>query len=296
MKSVFDETVMGGLRLKNRLVRSATGENLATEAGNIPPDLFNTYMDLANGSVGMIILGFTSVAQIDHFRKGLMRLHDDALIPEYRKLAEAIHTFDCVAMPQLALATYYKKANCGQWTDYDIDEMSKDDIQDVIDKFIGAAVRAKSAGFDGVQLHGAHGFLLSRSISPLYNHRTDEYGGSTENRARIIIDIIRGIREKAGNFHISIKINNSDYRQGGLIPQESLAICKILEATGINSIEVSGNSPCLEGIKAGHGEGFFAPFAITLKSFVNIPIILTGGLRSVEIRRQQRHEKHACNL
>ena len=290
MKSIFDATVMGGLKMKNRLVRSATGENLATENGNIPPALHNTYLELAKGGAGMIILGFTSVAPIDHFRTGLMRLHDDALIAEYSNLAEAIHKYDCVAMPQLALAIYYKKASSGQWIERDINEMSKEDIQDVIGKFVSAAVRAVKAGFDGVQLHGAHGFLLSRFISPLYNHRTDEYGSDTRKRAQIILEIIRGIREKAGNTHISIKINNSDYMHGGLMPEESLTICKILEEAGMNSIEVSGNAPCVEGIRPKQGEGFFAPFAVALKSVVKIPIILTGGLRSTETMNKLLNE------
>lgn len=290
MKSIFDETVMGGLRMKNRLIRSATGENLATESGSVPPDLHQTYLELAKGGAGMIILGFTSVALIDHFRTGLMRLHDDALIAEYSQLAETIHKYDCVAMPQLALAAYFKKTDSGKWIERNINEMTKNDVQDVIEKFVSAAVRAKKAGFDGVQLHGAHGFLLSRFISPLHNHRTDEYGGNTRKRTQIILDIIRGIRERAGNTHISIKINNSDYMNGGLTPEECLTICKMLEEAGINSIEVSGNAPCVEGIRPQHNEGFFAPFAVALKSTVNIPVILTGGLRTVETMNKLLNE------
>lgn len=280
MKTLFEKTTLGNLKLKNRLVRSATGENLATAEGHIPKELIDTYVGLAKGGVGMIIVGFTSVAPVDHFREGLMRLHDDALIPEYSVLAEEIHKYDCIAMPQLALGIYLKHDKNGRLVELEPDQMEVADIKEIIRKFVSAASRAKKAGFDGVQLHGAHGFVLSKFISPAYNHRKDEYGGSIKGRAKIIMDIVKEIKKENPEFHVSIKINNSDYILGGLLPEESIRICKMLEQAGIDSIEVSGNGPCVSGIRPGNGEGFFAPYAVELKKHVNIPIILTGGHRS----------------
>jgi 2,4-dienoyl-CoA reductase-like NADH-dependent reductase (Old Yellow Enzyme family) len=282
LKSIFDETTMGGLKMKNRLVRSATGEALATEKGNIPKDLFDSYVELAKGGSGMIIFAFTSVAPVDFSRDGLFRLHDDSLIPEYRSLVDEVHKYDCVALTQLALGIYLKQTESGSLEQLSPDQMTVEDIKEVINNFISAAVRAKKAGFDGIQLHGGHGFVLSRFISPLYNHRTDEYGGSTKGRAKIILDIIKGIREMVGDIHISIKINSSDFISGGLMPEESLIICKLLEDEGINSIEVSGNEPTVSNIKPMDNEGFFAPFAVKLQSIIKIPVIVTGGHRSVE--------------
>lgn len=184
--------------------------------------------------------------------------------------------------PQLALGVYLKEIKNGHFVQLSPNQMSVEDIQEIIRKFVSAAMRAKKAGFDGIQLHGAHGFVLSTFLSPVYNQRTDDFGGSTEKRARIVMEIIREIRKQAGDFHISIKINSSDFIPGGLMPQESIEICKMLEETGLDSIEVSGNGPCVSGIYPGKNEGFFAPFAIALKSVVKIPIILTGGHRSVE--------------
>lgn len=109
MSTLFDQTMLGRLPMKNRLVRSATGENLATAEGHIPQDLTDTYVQLAKGGVGMIILGFTSVAPVDHFREGLMRLHDDALIPEYHKLAEILHEYCCIVVHSLLLVFILKK-------------------------------------------------------------------------------------------------------------------------------------------------------------------------------------------
>ena len=130
------------------------------------------------------------------------------------------------------------------------DDMTSDEIQYVISQFTSAAVRAEKAGFDGVQIHAAHFFFLSRFISPAVNHRTDEYGGSTENRSRILLDIVSGIREAAPKLHITGKSNSSDVTYGGREEAECLASCKLLDQAGIDSIEVSGNGTSVGGIKA----------------------------------------------
>lgn len=286
MKTIFDKTSIGKIEIKNRIVAAATGHNLTDEVGHIPQELFYVYSQLAEGGSGFILLEFTSVAAIDHFRTGLMRLHLDELIPEYGKLVDMIHSHGAIVMPQLALGVYLKEDAMGQWQQIEPNEMTKEDIQDIIDKFVSAAVRAKKAGFDGVQLHGAHGFVLSTFLSPAYNHRKDEYGGNTQARAKIVVDIIRGIKEKCGDYHISIKINSSDFRVGGLVPEESLEICQLLEQVGLDSIEVSGMGPCVAGITPGDSEGFFAPYSKALKQKVAIPVILTGGHRSVEHMEQ----------
>lgn len=286
MKTIFDKISLGKLTVKNRIVSAATGHNLTDEIGHIPEELFNVYRELAEGGSGFVLLEFTSVAPIDHFSSGLMRLHRDDLIPEYKKLADMIHEYDAIVMPQLALGIYLKKNSLGQWVQAEPDTMTKEDIQDIIDKFVSAALRAKKAGFDGVQLHAAHGFLLSTFLSPAYNHRSDAYGGSMEGRSKIVTDIIRGIKEICGDFHVSIKINSSDFMHGGLEPEESIEVCQHLERSGLDSIEVSGMGPCVGGIQPGKREGFFAPYSKILKQVVSIPVILTGGHRSIEHMEQ----------
>ena len=145
-----------------------------------------------------------------------------------------------------------------------------------------AARRAKEAGFDGVQIHAAHFFFLSRFISPAVNHRTDEYGGSTENRSRILTEILQEIRKEAPGLHVTIKINSSDFTRGGLMPEESLKICRMLVDEGIDSIEVSGNGTSVGGIRPHINEAYFKEFAAKLADTVDIPVILVGGLRSIE--------------
>lgn len=160
--------------------------------------------------------------------------------------------------------------------------MSANDIRQVINLFVNAAIRADKAGYDGVQIHAAHSFFLSRFISPAFNHRKDGYGGTPERRGRILTEIIQAIREKAPRLHINVKINSSDFMRGGLTPEESMAICRLCADAGIGSIEVSGNGTSVSGIRAGKNEAYFAQFALALAETVSIPVILVGGHRSVE--------------
>jgi 2,4-dienoyl-CoA reductase-like NADH-dependent reductase (Old Yellow Enzyme family) len=281
-KDIFDQTTLGGIPMKNRLIRSATWENLVARNGAFNENLIYLYAKLAEGGVGLIITGFTSVSDIDNDFSGMMRLSNDALIPQFRQLIQAVKAFDCPIIPQLALGSYLKKDKNGVFRRIEVTEMERQDIVQVVDLFAQAAVRAKKAGFDGVQIHAAHGFFLSRSLSPLYNRRQDEYGGSPENRARILTEIIDAVREKTGDFHISMKINCDDFQLGGLSAFDSREICKLAALHGINSIEVSGNGASRSGVKANVNEGYFQFYATELQKSIQVPVISVGGYRSVE--------------
>ena len=160
------------------------------------------------------------------------------------------------------------------------DHMTIEDIKKVIDLFIKAAERAKKANYDGIQIHAAHFFFLSRFISPLINHRKDGYGGSTENRIRILIEIIKGIKVKNLGLHISLKINSSDFEEGGIDEEECLEISKMMAKEGIDSIEISGNGTSRSRIKPHINEAYFLKCAEKVAENVNIPIALVGGIRS----------------
>ena len=262
MKTLFDETIMGGIHMKNRLVRSATGENLADPGGHIPEDLLDIYHGLAKGGTGLIITSFTSVAPVDHFNDGLLRLHDDGLIPEYHHLVDEVHKYGAAIMPQLALGIYQRKNPDGSYTRLGVDQMTSEDVKEVIRKFVSAAKRAKEAGFDGVQLHGCHGFVLSEFMKSSSNHRRDAYGGSVAGRSKAVVDIIHGIKEEAGNIPVSIKISAGD-----MSPRDMLETCKLLVDAGISSVEY---------------EGYYSDFVPILQQVLNIPVILTGGHREYE--------------
>ncbi len=211
-----------------------------------------------------------------------MRLCDDALIPQYRRLVDLIHKENCPVIAQLALGAYYRPAGDGRFMQVEPDDMTAEEIRLVESRFIEAARRAKDAGFDGVQLHVAHFFFLSRFVSPAVNHREDEFGGSTLGRARIALDILAGIRAIAPELHITAKINSSDFTRGGLDEAESLALCKLLAENGIDSIEVSGNGTSVSGIRAHVNEGYFLPFAARPAEEVDVPVMLVGGLRALD--------------
>ncbi len=281
MKKIFEPMKMKHIETKNRLIRSATWEGIANPDGSITKETYDIYEELAKGGVGAIITGFTSVALHDYYFDGMMRLCDDTLIPQYKKLVDIIHAERTPVITQLALGAYYREKN-GHFQQVEPDDMTVEEINYVIRQFIDAAVCAKEAGFDGVQIHAAHFFFLSRFISPSVNHRKDAYGGSTEKRARILLAIMDGIRKETEGLHITIKINSSDFTFGGLEKTESLAICKLLDQAGIDSIEVSGNGTSVSGIRPHVNEGYFAPFAAEVADNVSCPVIVVGGFRSLD--------------
>ena len=278
MKKLFDEINIEKLHLKNRLVRSATWEGIANHDGSVTEEAYEIYDVLAKGGVGAIITGFTSVSSNDHYFGGMMRLSDDSLIPQYKKLTDIIHAQNIPVITQLALGAYYRGHE-----QVEPDDMTVDEVHFVRDQFIEAVVRAEKAGFDGVQIHVAHFFFLSRFVSPAVNHRNDEYGGRTENRTSLVAEIIAGIRLKAPKLHITAKINSSDFTYGGLDENESLSMCRLLCDAGLDSIEVSGNGTSVSGIRPHEDEGYFVPFAARLADEVCIPVIVVGGMRSLDV-------------
>ena len=279
MKTIFEPVELKNLNMRNRLVRSATWENVANMNGVIGGDAYRIYRELAFGGVGLIITGFTSVAANDYYFGGMMRLSSDQLIPYYKKLTDIAHEEGCQIISQLALGAYYKRIS-GELIEVAEDDLTAEEIDVIVKMFVAAAGRAEAAGFDGVQIHAAHFFFLSRFISPHFNHRNDSYGGSTENRARILLEIIDGIKKIAPELHVSIKINCNDFQRDGLDEMQSLEICKILAAAGVDSIEVSGNGPSVRGVRTYFNEGYFSYFAIQLADTVDVPVICVGGWRS----------------
>lgn len=280
MKKLFEEVRLNHLTVKNRLVRSATWEGVAAPDGSISEEAYAIYDELARGGVGLIINGFTSVSTHDFYFDGMMRLSEDRLIPQYRKLTDIVHATGVPIIAQLALGAYYHPQEGGGFAQVEPDEMRMDEIMQVIHTFGDAARRAKEAGFDGVQIHAAHFFFLSRFISPRINHRTDAYGGSAKGRTKILCDILADMRAKAEGLHITIKMNMNDFTPGGLTEEEALAIGRLLDTAGIDSIEVSGNGTSVPGIRAHVNEGYFVPFAARLAKEVTAPVIAVGGLRS----------------
>ena len=248
---LFKETVLTGFNVKNRIIRSATHDGLADGNGAPTNELIAKYERLAKGEVGCIITGYAAVSKngVSPYPR-MLKIYDDEVIGEYKKLSDAVHTHSTPIVLQIA--------HCGRQTSSKAigaqkvapsnvlhafypdkaKELTDSEIYSIIDDFVSAAVRAEKAGFDAVQLHGGHGYLLHDFLSPYGNRRKDKWGGSIENRCRIVQLIIKGIKEKT-NLPVWIKLSAEDNRRNGMEIDSSVKICKILEAAGCDTIEVS---------------------------------------------------------
>ena len=303
MRQLFDETTINGMVLKNRLVRSATWEGMCEADGRPTEKLADLYRNLARGGVGLIITGYTFVRPDGKQLPGKMGIHTDDFADEMRVLARAVHEEKGRIVMQLVHA--------GGQTDSDtagrrplapsavaVDQfpevpvaMGQDDIDQVVAAFGAGAGRAKEYGFDGVQLHGAHGYLINQFLSPLTNRRTDKYGGEIENRCRFLMEVYRAVRNQVGgNYPVMIKLNGADNLEGGLELVDAVFAAKMLGAEGIDAIEVSGGtsasgdlSPVRTKIKEPKQEAYNIDLALQIKNVVPCPVMVVGGFRSFEV-------------
>jgi len=310
----FQTGEIGSIKLKNRLVRSATFEAMATKDGKVTDIQVELYRTLAQGGVGLIITGHASVHIGWSAGSHMTRISDDSFISMIRKIARAVHQVgnDCKVVLQLTqfgrqcLETV--EGRVAPSAVYDTlfqgtpREITSEEINGIIECFSEAIRRAREAEFDGVQLHAAHGYLLSSFLSPHTNRRDDEYGGSTQKRARIMKEIYYRATRKVGyDFPILVKINTDDFFPGGIDSYEAVRIAEELAKIGYTAIETSGGiweaitrseeelgwKPVLlpearTGLKTKKQEAYFWENAKKIKKRVDIPIILVGGIKSID--------------
>ena len=303
MSKLFETTTIKSLNLPNRFVRSATWEGLAADDGSVTPRLIDVAVKLAQGGVGLIISGHAYVSREGQAGSWQLGAYSDELIPGLTEMVRAVH--DCGGKIAMQLAHAGSKAAFrlsgldpigpsiveieGQRVGR---EMNKKDIEQATCAFAAAALRAQTAGFDAVQIHGAHGYLISQFLSPFFNKRTDEYGGGIENRTRFAVEVFEAIQKTVGrDFPIFIKLNSEDFLPNGLTVDDMVKTSEILEKAGINSIEMSGgtflsgkNYPSRQG-KPGKGEheAYYEAAAKQYKKKVKVPLMLVGGLRTLEV-------------
>ena len=264
MKSLFDTTKMRTHALRNRAWRSASWLGLADEEGFVTDAIVETYEKLAEGGVAMIVTGLTSISATDARIGGECKFYDDRFVAGHRRLTDAVHRHDSRILLQTAMV------------DGPVDELSTSQVDSVVAAFGDAARRAEMAGYDGVQIHAAHFFYLSRFVSPLFNHRSDRYSG-----ANILSAILGDMRSKTSeDFLVTMKINSTDGYPGGMDIECMIAACQRL--SGLDAIEVSANGTSRQGIRAGMNEGSFLHAAARLAEAVDIPVVLVGGLRSLD--------------
>jgi 2,4-dienoyl-CoA reductase-like NADH-dependent reductase (Old Yellow Enzyme family) len=303
---LFDQTEIRGLKLKNRFVRSGTFEGMADFEGKPTRSLKELYLELAGGDVGLIVTGLTHVDGYKNLPNIAgapfpLAIDNDLYIPEWKAILDGVHQHDAKIALQI---THLGRQDIPQLrepiapssvplenSDIIPREMTLGEIDDMIEKFARSCKRAKEAGFDAVQLHGCHGFLISNFISPYTNIRKDKYGGNTENRTRFIVEILKNARKLVGpEFPILIKMNCNDFLDGGLQTEESIEIAQRIVQEGIDCIEVTGGilsdnplSISAPGINNCEDEAYFKTYAKTLKKQIEVPVILVGGNRSYEV-------------
>lgn len=300
---LFEPIEISRLRLPNRFVRSATHEWLAKEDGTPTDAIGDLYEELARNSVGLIITGYSYVNPSGRSSRYQQGVYDDRFIEPYRKITARVHKYDS----KIALQVVHGGRQAAVTPEYPVPmapsavmdsssgkmpaAMTEQQILSTIEDFARAVRRAEAAGFDAVQLHAAHGFLLSSFISPYTNRRTDRWGGSVENRVRIIVEIIKRARKLVEkDYPIMVKLNATDGFEGyGLDAPECVEIAKSVTSAGVCAIEVSGGIAeagdvmSRRAVRAGVDEGYFREYARTIKAAVDVPVILVGGLRSMAV-------------
>jgi 2,4-dienoyl-CoA reductase-like NADH-dependent reductase (Old Yellow Enzyme family) len=299
---LFESSTINGMTLANRFVRSATWEGMATEDGQVTPKLTDTMVALATGGVGLIISGHAYVSAVGQASPYQLGIYDDSLIDGLKSMTDGVHAAGGKIVAQLAHAGHFaleKAIGAAPVVVSHFDglaqtprnELSVADIEDLKTTYIEAAQRARTAGFDGIQLHSAHGYLFSQFLSPWFNRRSDAYGGSVDNRVRIHVETIQAIREAVGDgYPILVKMNCEDFAEGGLTVADSIAAAKQMVAAGLDAIELSGGlltggkmSPSRPNINAPEKEAYFQEAAREFKKALDVPLILVGGIRSLEV-------------
>jgi 2,4-dienoyl-CoA reductase-like NADH-dependent reductase (Old Yellow Enzyme family) len=303
MTELFEGIEINGMALRNRSVRSATWMGMAEKDGRCTARLTKHIEALARGEVGLIMTGFAYVMPNGQALTGQLGIHDDAMIPNLRKLTKRVHASNGKIAMQIVHAgvqtVMREKKDQPIWGPSPVynklfrktpKAMTQGEIKATVQAFARAAQRVKRAGFDAVQLHGAHGYLVSQFLSPLTNKRTDKYGGPVENRARFLFQIYRAVRKSVGkDFPVLIKLNTKDFVRGGFHERDALFVARRLDAMGIDAIELSGGTPAAGDlgparakIRKADEEAYFLPLAKKIKRHVSVPIILVGGIRSLK--------------
>jgi 2,4-dienoyl-CoA reductase-like NADH-dependent reductase (Old Yellow Enzyme family) len=255
MSKLFESGTIGSMTLKNRMVRSATWEGMCDPEGRPTKKLIQYYDNLAKGGIGLIISGYTYVSLEGKQSPGKMGLYSDDFKSEFKEMTRVVHDAGCKIAIQLVHAGGQAKEKVSgsipvapsdirvaQYSEKPL-QLTESQIHDIVEAFGKAALRAKVYGFDGVQIHGAHGYLINQFLSPLTNHRHDQYGGSIENRCRFLMEVYDEIRQMAGkDFPVFIKLNAADYVDQGLELEDARIGAKMLSLNGIDAIEVSAGT------------------------------------------------------
>ena len=286
---VFSEGRIANLRLKNRMVKAATVYGVAPEC-EFSDSGVAIYKALSEGGVGLIISGNMTVMRENIAINTMPCIYEDRFIPSIQKIADAVHQAQngCKVVAQIGHLGMQSAAELPvapsaiSWPSIskELHVLSTNEVEEIVAHFVDASKRVHEAGFDGVELHCAHGYLLSSFLSPYTNRRTDKYGGSTEKRVTIVREIVTQVRKRIGSdFPVLVKMNCDDNVEGGIDIDSFPALAKEIAKTGVDAIEVSGNNPIRKDIDQPEKQSYYLKYAERLN--IDIPIILTGGNKSI---------------
>ncbi|AGI23559.1 putative FMN oxidoreductase [Pseudomonas sp. ATCC 13867] len=299
-----------GGEVPNRIAKAAMEENLADADQAPSAELLRLYQAWAEGGVGLIISGNVMIDRRAMTGPGGVVLEDERQLARFREWARIGRSAGAQFWLQLNHPGRQVQANLGQGAlapsvvPLEMGrfsklfavprEMSDADIAEVIERFVRAAVLAEQAGFSGVQIHAAHGYLLSQFLSPLSNRRRDCWGGTLENRARLLLEVVRAVRAKVSpDFCVGVKLNSADFQRGGFDASDARQVIGWLNAESVDLVELSGGSyeaPAMQG-DARDGrtlarEAYFLEFAREMRDGARMPLMVTGGIRRLAVAEQ----------
>ena len=328
---IFEPIDIGTITLKHRLFRSSTWLAAASPTGDVTDALIARCVECAEGGCALISTGFAPISPEGAMLPAMIGVENDARIAGLKKLTDAVNAADSdvkifcqivhTGMWRLPFVrtTYADTFAADETTDPFVEmgrtgetcpAATEDQILAVIGKWAAAAKRCKEAGFDGVELHFGHGFGAAGWFSPLWNHRTDQWGGSLENRSRFGVEVVKAVRQAVGDWPVTVRINSEDGVEGGVTHDDMLFFARQLVNAGIDGLVISGGSPAADPklspsrlVKAGkegkNGEGYFAEAAAKVRAAVGgegegkIPVIGLGGWRTPAI--MEKHVGSTCD-
>lgn len=295
MDKLFTTGNIGTLEISNRMMRSATAERMADQAGVPRQQYYDLYRSLAAGGVGLIVTGHMYVHPSGKCHPEMTGIYDDNQLPGLAKLADVIHSEGSKVMVQInhggmqcakdaVDGTIAPSAITEEFLQQPAREMTVNEIEMLIDAYAQAARRVKEAGFDGVQLHGAHGYLINQFISPFVNKRSDEWGGDFERRTLFLRRVCKAVRDQVSpTYPVMIKFGMQDGVEGGLSPEEGAQVISLMLDMDLDGVEISGGVRSVnskKGIRRPEEEAYFRPLVQKARKVTNLPIAIVGGLRS----------------
>ena len=275
MKDIFDLVEFGDLKLNSRIVRTGLWESQREKTGNLTPEIYDRYENMAASGVGLIITELFSLYPRDVFSKYTHTLNNPRFVREARDLTDLVHVYDVPIFAQLGMVQYSKRAE----QNIRVEDITIEDIRKIQTDMIIAAQKFDYSGFDGIQLGLGNYYFLARFINPNFNTRTDKYGGSTLNRVRIVLEMIKVMKETT-NLHINCRLNAFDGTNMGMELSETIDICQLLEKHGADSLQITRPRSPQFFTQENKEKNPLIEVTERIIDNVDIPVILGGGANS----------------